>query len=175
MDRRQAAIETTDALYHLRLAMKAGKVPPMVAMSMRDAEGVLERLLAAEGLDPGPRGDPGHADALKLRILRGEVGPVEREPETPAGPTIEDCLEKAQELDNGVDEFRELGRLQQFCMRARFPGVVEEDPILPVKTWLEQRGETVSSVAQAGRLFVEWTRDAANAFLVSRGMAPLEE
>lgn len=77
---------------------------------------------------------------------------------------MSEYLTEAASISGSGDPFRELGRFQDFCLRARFDGLVEADPVLPVRAWLDTWEKTLTDITTAARLYVEWLREVTKMF-----------
>lgn len=157
-----------NALYHVRCALgikKPGRGElGLIRMHLEYAESACKDLFEHVGVEVGSKAED--ADHLKMTLQDIEIGkpgvPVHRRVDPNLSP-VEGALDRAARESGSDDEFRELGRFQIFCMRARFPGMVEEDPDLPVRAWIEARDHvSLVDIREAADLFVQWQREANN-------------
>lgn len=164
--------ELAEILYHARVA-KLGKLDRTSAgimkMHVEYIEVAATKLLAEVGVDPGRTADD--ADRLKVAMMGVERGTPAYEilrprtrPADTEGDETADLLDTVSRVTGSDDPFRELGRLQEFCMRARFSGIIEDDPTLPVRPWLDARKAVLTDITTATRLYVEWQREACRLF-----------
>lgn len=156
-----------NVIYHLRCAAMALKSKMMVKTHLDYAEASCVQFIEELGLHVGTTAE--EADQLKFALmntkLRGRpaLPPPKRIPSNIS--PLEELLLEAATNSGSNDEFRELGRLQIFCMRARFPGAVEEDPDLPVRPWIVSRGhESLVDLREAARLFNQWSLETFEIF-----------
>lgn len=162
--------ELAEILYHARIARMSKLDRTSASLMKMHAEYIdvaAARLLSEVGVDPGQTVED--ADRLKLAMMGVERGVPAYEILRPRkhaeqGDTTADMLDDASRVTGSDDPFRELGRFQEFCMRARFPGLVEEDPTLPVRAWLNARGAALTDIPTAARLYFEWQREACRLF-----------
>lgn len=160
-----------DVLYHVRCAISSQKSRSagLLKTHLDYAQGSCLMCLESLGLRPGGESAE-DADQLKLALMQVEMGKVPplKMPRRDMSP-VETCLDQASEVNGSIDLFRELGRFQEFCMRARFPGMVQEDGTLPVRPWIEAQGhQSLVDLREAAALYLEWTREVKEKFLRSR-------
>ncbi|MFI5297361.1 MAG: hypothetical protein ACHREM_04625 [Polyangiales bacterium] len=153
-----------EALYQVRCARACLKVKELVKSHLEAAENACASALHGLGIEPGRTAE--EADRIKLELLDVDIGQIPRPREVPDNRTpLELALARAATESGSQDEFRELGRFQTFCMRATFHGMVDDDPDLPVKVWLDARGRTsIGDLRDAAALFVKWQAEANASF-----------
>jgi hypothetical protein len=183
--RRDQHRDLVEALYHVR-CLKALKLKGLPKVHVGYAEPPLVGLLQAEGLDPGTSAE--EADNLKLHCM-GQAPVYVQEGDMVVRGRIEAVLEEAALVTGSGDEFRELGRLQLFCMRMKFSRpvdypsnpeipeflqskagpLIEDDKEVPVYLWCREHGRSPAvTLAEAADLYLQWTEEVCRKFKEQR-------
>jgi len=131
--------------------------------AIRDIDVLVTDCLRNLGHDPGKTAED--ADNLKLELLRSGD-------DTDSGrDSVARCLEEVARLDNSdATPHRTVGRWAEFVNRAVFgPTILKDDPVLPVYPWVKARKIDTGDYVVMAKAFVEWTREANEAFAERRG------
>jgi hypothetical protein len=165
--------ELAEALYQSRLVLEGlgGRQKENVVIARdhaRSCHDAIQALLRVRGHDPGSTSTD--ADDLKLALIgtksAQEVRPTARERDS-----ILDALLEAAESD-GSELFlhRTVGRWAAFFARAVLAhdevvrGAMKDDPLLPVRPWIKERGIDTGDLVAMARAYAEWTKEANDIF-----------